>query len=143
MIRPYMQRDEPMVVDLWRTVFPGAPAHNDPVRDIHTKLRVQPELFLIAERGGSIVGTAMAGYDGHRGWVYYVAVHPDYRRQGIGTRLMREVETGLIALGCPKLNLQIRAENNEVQAFYDSLGYEVEERISMGKRLSGVDAERS
>ncbi|MFV9675660.1 MAG: GNAT family acetyltransferase, partial [Anaerolineales bacterium] len=81
------------------------------------------------------VGTAMAGFDGHRGWVYYVAVHPDYRRQGIGSALMSEVEAALAHHGCPKLNLQIRSSNAEVQAFYESLGYLIEDRISMGKQL--------
>ncbi len=135
MIRPYKPHDEAMVVELWRIVFPDSPPHNDLSRDIDSKLDVQPELFLVAEVEGDIVGTAMAGYDGHRGWVYYVAVHPDHRRQGIGTRLMAAVEDGLIAQGCPKLNLQIRTDNTVVQAFYESLGYHVEDRISMAKRL--------
>ena len=77
----------------------------------------------------------MAGYDGHRGWVYYVAVSPRRRRQGIGSALMKEVEARLAQFGCPKLNLQVRATNQEVVAFYQQLGYEVEQRVSMGKRL--------
>ena len=77
----------------------------------------------------------MSGFDGHRGWVYYVAVHPDDRRRGIGSALMKRVEEALFEIGCPKLNLQIRADNVQVQSFYESLGYLVEERISMGKRL--------
>jgi ribosomal protein S18 acetylase RimI-like enzyme len=99
-------------------------------------MAVQPELFFVAESDGDIIGTAMSGFDGHRGWVYYVAVHPDFRRRGIGTLLMRKVEGALVDAGCPKLNLQIRADNATVQAFYESLGYLVEDRISMGKRLS-------
>ena len=137
-IRPYTESDEAGVVALWREVFPNAPAHNDPRFDIQRKLSVQPQLFLLAIAGSEIVGTAMAGYDGHRGWVYYVAVSPRFRRQGIGTALMKRAEGGLARLGCPKINLQVRASNEAVVSFYRALGYEVEERISMGKRLERV-----
>jgi ribosomal protein S18 acetylase RimI-like enzyme len=134
-IRPYMESDEAAVAELWREVFPGAPAWNVPAADIERKLTVQRELFLVATIDLEVVGTAMAGYDGHRGWVYYVAVRPRYRRQGIGTALMERVEAGLARLGCPKVNLQVRASNEGVVSFYKKLGYQVEERISMGKRL--------
>jgi ribosomal protein S18 acetylase RimI-like enzyme len=134
-IRSYDPTDEEDVVALWREVFPDAPAYNDPHADIRSKLQVQPELFFVALDEGCLVGTAMAGFDGHRGWVYYVAVHPDHRRKGIGTALMKRVEQVLVEIGCPKLNLQIRATNAEVQAFYISLGYQVEDRISIAKRL--------
>ena len=137
-IRPYLESDEAAIVELWREVFPDSPAWNRPETDIQRKLSVQRELFLVATVGAQLVGSAMAGYDGHRGWVYYVAVSPRYRRQGIGTALMRSVEEGLARLNCPKLNLQVRASNEEVVAFYKQLGYEVEERISMGKRLGGL-----
>ena len=134
-IRPFDIADEPDVVRLWEQVFPSAPAHNKPQNDIRIKLGIQPDLFFVALDEKKIVGSAMAGFDGHRGWVYYVAVHPDYRRRGIGTALMRHAEAALKEIGCPKLNLQIRADNHQVQAFYESLGYAVEDRISMGKRL--------
>ena len=134
-IRQYRHSDENDVIGLWRDVFPSAPVRNDPSKDIALKLSEQPELFLVAVVDGLIVGTAMAGFDGHRGWVYYVAVHSDYRRQGIGSALMIEVEAALAHLGCPKLNLQIRSSNAEVQAFYERLGYLIEDRISMGKQL--------
>ena len=134
-IRPYAEGDEEAAVALWRVVFPDAPARNDPRRDLRRKLAVQRELFLVAEEDGAAVGTAMAGYDGHRGWVYYVAVAPAYRRRGIGAALMRRVEEALKAVGCGKLNLQVRAGNDGAVAFYRDLGYEVEERVSMGKRL--------
>jgi len=137
-IRPYSESDEAAVAELWREVFPGSPSWNHPETDIQRKLSVQRELFLVAALGSEIVGTAMAGYDGHRGWVYYVAVSPRHRRQGIGTALMNNVEQRLASLGCPKLNLQVRASNHEVVSFYESLGYEAEERISMGKRLEKV-----
>ena len=135
-IRPYSEADESAVARLWREVFPDAPSWNHPETDIRRKLAVQRDLFLVATLGSQIVGTAMAGYDGHRGWVYYVAVSPERRRQGIGTSLMREVEDRLVRMGCSKLNLQVRASNQEVIAFYENLGYHVEERVSMAKHLS-------
>ena len=135
-IRPYRPEDEESVIQLWERVFPDSPPHNNPVRDIRTKRSVQPDQFLVAIHEDRLVGTAMAGFDGHRGWVYYLGVDPDYRRQGIGTALMKRVESKLAALGCPKLNLQIRAHNAEVQAFYEKLGYLSEDRISMGRKLN-------
>ncbi len=135
-IRPYDEADEAAVVTLWREVFPDAPAWNDPALDIERKLSVQRELFLVARSEGELVGTAMCGYDGHRGWVYYVAVSPRHRRHGIGAELMRRSEDELRKLGCVKLNLQIRSENDSAVAFYASLGYVVEDRVSMGKRLA-------
>lgn len=134
-IRKYETRDEAQIIALWRAVFPDSPAHNDPKTDIKRKLTTQGDLFLVATLDSTIVGSAMAGYDGHRGWVYYVAVSPAHRRQGIGSALMHAVERGLVQIGCPKLNLQVRASNPEVVAFYKRLGYEVEQRISMGKHL--------
>jgi ribosomal protein S18 acetylase RimI-like enzyme len=134
-IRLYKTADEPAVVKLWREVFPDDPPHHDPVACIHLKVAEQPELFFVATRGGDVVGTIMAGFDGHRGWIYRVAVSPRHQRQGIGTALMRRAETELIALKAPKINLQVRATNGQVAAFYEQLGYVVEERISMGKRI--------
>jgi ribosomal protein S18 acetylase RimI-like enzyme len=138
-IRPYQEADQAAVAQLWRQVFPNAPAWNHPETDIRRKLAVQRDLFLVATLDGKVIGTAMAGYDGHRGWVYYVVVHPGHRRQGIGTALMGNVEQRLAALGCPKLNLQVRADNHQVVAFYQHLGYDVEERISMAKRLENLE----
>lgn len=134
-IRPYSEDDEAAVAALWREVFPGAPAWNKPEADIERKLFVQRELFLVACIGSELVGTAMAGFDGHRGWVHLVAVSPAHRREGIGTDLMHRVEAGLKEIGCPKLNLQVRASNHEVVSFYKRLGYKIEERVSMGKIL--------
>ncbi len=135
-IRPYIESDEPGVVSLWREVFPDAPAHNVPEEDILRKLEVQPELFLVALDEGELVGSAVAGYDGHRGWVYYLAVKPDHTRKGIGSALMERVEQELKKLGCPKLNIQVRESNKQVVSFYRKLGFEVEELISMGKLFS-------
>jgi ribosomal protein S18 acetylase RimI-like enzyme len=136
LIREYADADRSDVINLWTRVFPDDPPRNAPERMIERKLAVQRELFLVAVEGGRAVGTALGGYDGVRGWVYHLAVHPDRRRAGIGRRLMRELELRLAALGCPKLNLQIRAENEPVRAFYERLGYAVEARVSMGKLLA-------
>jgi len=92
-------------------------------------------LFFVAEAGEKVVGTIMAGYDGHRGWIYSVAVLPEYRKRGLGSQLMRHAEERLKFLGCPKINLQIMQENEAVEAFYRNLGYETEQRISMGKKI--------
>ena len=105
---------------------------------IRRKLTVQPQLFLVARLNGQVVGTVMAGFDGVRGWIHHLAVHGSYRRQGIASSLMRAAEKGLEALGCPKVNLQVRATNSAVIAFYQSLGYELEERASLGKRLGAA-----
>ncbi len=102
---------------------------------IENKLKVQPQLLLVAEVGDMIVGAVMAGFDGVRGWIYHLAVAPEFRRRGFGARLVRSAEKGLRRIGCPKVNLQVRAGNEQVVAFYRSLGYEVEERVSMGRRL--------
>jgi ribosomal protein S18 acetylase RimI-like enzyme len=120
---------------LWREAFPNPAPWNDPRFVIETKLATQADLFFVAVSEEAVVGTAMAGFDGHRGWLYTVAVRADRRRLGIGTALVRHVEAALGALGCPKLNLQVLSSNAAVVGFYARLGYAVEERVSMGKRL--------
>jgi len=135
-IRPYEDADEAQVVSLWRVVFHDDPARNDPEALIARKLRVQRDLFLVGEAEGRVVCAVMAGYDGFRGWVYHLAVASAHRRKGLGSALMAAVEARLRALGCPKVNLQVRAANAAVVSFYRSLGYEVEERVSMGKALA-------
>jgi ribosomal protein S18 acetylase RimI-like enzyme len=134
-IRHYEEADEPAVIALWRAVLPDSAPHNDPATVIRQKRAVDHGLFLVAEVEAAVVGTVMGGYDGHRGWIYAVAVHPEYRRCGIGGALIRELEAALSRRGCLKVNLQVRATNAAVVAFYETLGYVVEERISMGKRL--------
>jgi ribosomal protein S18 acetylase RimI-like enzyme len=134
-IRPYADADEPAVVALWREVFPGDADHNEPASVIRDKLAYQRELFFVAVLDSAVVGTVMAGYDGHRGWIYRVAVHPRHQRHGIGAALLRHAEGALAELGCPKINLQVLATNAGVVAFYENVGYRVEERVSMGKRL--------
>lgn len=134
-IRPYDESDEAAVAALWRSVFPNAPPWNHPETDIRRKLAVQRDLFLVAVQGQDVIGTVMGGYDGHRGWVYYLAVAKACRGTGAGRALMREVERRLIEKGCHKLNLQVRANNQLVIAFYEKIGYQVESHVSMGKRL--------
>jgi ribosomal protein S18 acetylase RimI-like enzyme len=137
-IRPYDFEDESQVVGLWKAVFPDDPPWNDPLSMIRRKLTVQPELFLVAHTNGRIVGTVIAGFDGVRGWIHHLAVHTEFRRKGIATMLMRSAENGLEAMGCPKVNLQVRGTNTAVISFYRSLGYDMEERASLGKRLGAA-----
>lgn len=133
-IRPFRTSDQDAIIALWLATGLTRP-WNDPARDIARKLRVQPELFLIGELDGTIVASIMAGYDGHRGWVNYLAVAPEHQRRGYASALMTQAETDLRALGCPKLNLQVRAENTAAMGFYRRLGYLEEQRVSFGKRL--------
>ncbi|GAA4036174.1 GNAT family acetyltransferase [Parerythrobacter jejuensis] len=122
---------------LWETVFPHDPPWNRAENAIPPKLKVQPDLFLVAINQSVVIGTAMAGYDGHRGWLYSIAVDPNHHRRGVGSRLLAFAEAKLTEMGCAKVNLQIRAGNEAVAAFYGHHGYSVEERVSMGKRLGG------
>ena len=133
-IRPYEEADQDAVVELWRECGLVAP-QNDPVKDIRRKLHVRRDLFLVGLLGARLVGTVMVGYEGHRGWVNYLAVAPDCRRRGLGRRLMEEAERLLRAAGCPKINLQVRSSNADVIGFYRSIGYAVDDVVSMGKRL--------
>jgi ribosomal protein S18 acetylase RimI-like enzyme len=134
-IRTFRDSDADAVEALWREVFAGERPHNDAHRIFAEKRDVQPELFFVAELEGAVVGTVVAGYDGHRGWLYRVAVSPRRQRLGIGTALVRHAETALAALGCPKINLQVRTKNAAVIAFYRKLGWEVEELVSLGKLM--------
>ena len=134
-IRAYREPDEAGVIRLWGVVFPDPPPWNDPATDIRRKRGVQPDLFLVALLQGEVVGTVMAGYDGHRGWIHLLAVTPKLQTGGVGRALMAEAERRLAAYGCTKVNLQVRASNPEVVAFYEKLGYGVEDRISLGRRL--------
>lgn len=137
-IRPFRRSDREALRRLWARVFPDDPPWNAPEIMIERKLRVQPELLLVGELAGTIVGAVIAGFDGVRGWIYHLAVLPEHRRRGFATRLVRSAEQRLQSLGCPKVNLQVRATNQEVVAFYRSVGYQVEERVSMGHRLEGA-----
>lgn len=137
-IRPYQPEDEDAVVELWYRCNLVTP-QNDPKRDIQKKLKVQPELFLVGLLNENLVATVMAGYEGHRGWINYLAVDPHYRGKTIGQQIMGKVEIGLRNIGCQKINLQIRSSNREVISFYQTLDYQVEDVISMGKRFKETD----
>ena len=123
------------VKSLWQEAFPDDPLWNKADVAIPAKLAAQPELFLVALDEDQVIGSIMAGYDGHRGWLYAVAVLNSHRRLGVGTALVRNAEERLRSMGCGKINLQVRASNAAVIGFYNRLGYEVEERTSMGKRI--------
>ena len=123
------------VAELWATIFGYPTAHNDPHLAIDRKLAVNDGLFFVALSGSSVVGTILAGYDGHRGWLYSLAVAPAFRGRGIGTQLVQHAEAALAHLGCLKINLQILPANEAITAFYTRLGYAVEPRISLGKVL--------
>jgi ribosomal protein S18 acetylase RimI-like enzyme len=133
-LRAYRTGDEAAVIALWHACGLTRP-WNNPRRDIERKLTVQPEMFFVVEDGGVLVATAMVGYDGHRGWVNYLAVAESHRGHGVGRQLMAEAERALTALGCPKLNLQVRSTNAAVLAFYARLGYGQEAVVSLGRRL--------
>jgi ribosomal protein S18 acetylase RimI-like enzyme len=133
-IRPYQPADEPAVIDLWRRCELIRPT-NDPHKDIQRKLRVRPDLFLVGILDGKLVASVMAGYEGHRGWLNYVAVDPTCRRRGLGCAILTEAQRLLAAAGCPKINLQVRATNQSAIEFYRRAGYDVDDVISMGKRL--------
>jgi ribosomal protein S18 acetylase RimI-like enzyme len=134
-VRPYEEADEPVVTALWREALPITAPHHDPATSIRNKLAVDRDLFFVAVVGGAVVGTVMGGYDGHRGWVYSLAVRADRRRAGVGTALIRRVEQALAERGCLKVNLQVRVTNPGAVAFYEKLGYSAEELVSMGRRL--------
>jgi ribosomal protein S18 acetylase RimI-like enzyme len=132
-IRPFRDQDAAAVVTLWREAFPNDPPRNDPVAILQ---RVHPGSLLVGELGTRIVAAVIAGYDGHRGWIYHLAVAASERRKGIGRAMMAAAEQRLRAVGCPKVNLQVYRWNAEVVGFYERLGYSVEDRISMGKQLA-------
>ena len=123
------------VIALWDAVFGYEAAHNQPALVIDKKLAVGDGLFFVALSAQEVVGTVMAGYDGHRGWIYSVAVSPAHRRRGVGSQLVEVAERTLATKGCVKVNLQIMEGNESVTAFYASVGFSVEKRVSMGKRL--------
>jgi ribosomal protein S18 acetylase RimI-like enzyme len=129
------QAHRDQVVALWNAVFGYESAHNEPLLVIDKKVTAKDGLFFVAIVDNQVIGTIMAGYDGHRGWIYSVAVHPEHRKRGIGSLLVNHAELALTERGCMKINLQIVAGNEPVTAFYASLGYAVEPRVSMGKRI--------
>jgi ribosomal protein S18 acetylase RimI-like enzyme len=137
-IRPFDDTDEEAVIDLWARCG-MLRVWNDPRKDIARKRRLQRELFLVGIEDGAIVATVMAGYDGHRGWINYLAVDPALRRKGFGRALIEQTEQRLRELGCPKINLQVRRENLEAMAFYERIGFREDAVASFGKRLERDD----
>lgn len=133
-IRPFQPSDGTAVVQLWKDCNLVVP-WNDPHRDILRKLRVQPELFLVGFVSDELVAAIMAGYEGHRGWLNYLAVAQHFRRQGLGRKMVAEAEARLREMGCPKINIQIRTGNTEVIEFYRRVGFKPEDVVSMGRRL--------
>ena len=133
-IRPFDEKDTDAVVGVWQRCNLVRP-WNDPHKDIRRKLAVSPELFLVGELHGELMATVMGGYDGHRGWIYYLAVDPAHQQKGYGRILMGTIAEKLLALGCPKINLQVRKNNRAVIQFYGQIGYHIDDVISLGKRL--------
>ena len=138
-VRSFLPDDEAAVIALWQRCGLTRP-WNDPAKDIHRKLAEQPELFGVLCDGDELIGTVMAGYEGHRGWINYLAVSPDHQRQGHGQRLMAWAEARLRERGCPKINLQVRQGNEAVLAFYAAIGFADDQVVSLGKRLERDDA---
>ena len=138
-IRSVAAADIETVIALWREVFPE---YNDPARpqrdpraNITRKLAFGDGLFWLIEENGKVVATAMAGYDGHRGWIYSIGVAPGARRRGYARALLAHAEDQLRALGCPKINLQVLAVNEEAQQFWRAAGYQPDPVVSLGRRL--------
>lgn len=121
---------------VWEEAFPDDAPRNRAEVAIRQKQAVQPDLFLVAVDGGEVIGTIMAGYDGHRGWLNYVAVRASHRGGGIGAALVEAAETRLREMGCTKINLQVRVANRAVTRFYENMGYGFDDVLSMGKRVT-------
>ena len=134
-IRPFQESDEPALLQLWKDCQLQT-STNNPHNDIQRKLAVQPELFLVGTVDGRIVASVMAGYEGHRGWLNYLAIDPGCRRQGFGRQIVAAAEEKLRLLGCPKLNIQVRSGNTQALEFYKEIGFQVDEVISLGKRFT-------
>jgi ribosomal protein S18 acetylase RimI-like enzyme len=139
LIRSYDAADEAALVALWARCDLVRP-WNDPRKDIQRKLQVQPELLLMGILEETLVASVMAGYEGHRGWINYLAVAPEYQGHGFGRVILEHAEAELRARGCPKINLMVRSTNRQVLAFYERLGYQRDDVVSLGKRLEHDEA---
>lgn len=133
-IRTYRVEDETAVIGLWQQCGLAVP-WNNPEADITRKYEDSPDLFFVGVVADSIVATCMAGYDGHRGWIYYLAVADSRQRQGFASTMMRHAETELLNRGCPKIDLMVRNTNESVIAFYKSIGYANDPVVVLSKRL--------
>ncbi|MEC8236355.1 MAG: GNAT family acetyltransferase, partial [SAR324 cluster bacterium] len=133
-IRSFQLEDEFPLIKLW-VKCQLVVAWNDPSKDISRKVQLDLEGLLLDWHDNSLIASVMAGYEGHRGWINYLAVEPEFRRKGLGKTMMKAAETYLEQFECPKINLQIRAQNHQVIEFYKSIGFLQEDVINMGKRL--------
>jgi ribosomal protein S18 acetylase RimI-like enzyme len=133
-IKPYHPDNQQAVINLWQACNLVV-AWNDPVKDIQRKMLVDPDLFLIGELSEDIVATVMGGYEGHRGWINYLAVSPEHQRKGYARAMMQQVEALILQKGSPKINLQVRSNNIDVIQFYQAIGYDIENAVGLGKRL--------
>ena len=133
-IRHYNDSDQEKVIKLWE-LCELTRQWNNPIKDIQRKLTVQSELFLVLEKDGEILGSIMGGFDGHRGNVNYLGIHPDHKNKGLGKLLMNRIEVELIKMGCPKINLMVRDANIDIQQFYKVIGYKEQKVVVFGKRL--------
>lgn len=130
-MRRYKPVDKESLIALWNDVFPNPEAHNEPSLMLSSKLKVDRLLF-VAEKYGQVIGSCIAGYDGHRGWLYTVAISPELQRKGIGKKLVKHAISELRKLGCIKINLQIGVNNEPLASFYQTIGFDIEQRTSMG-----------
>lgn len=133
-IRTYADNDQEEVITLWEKCNLVRP-YNDPKKDILRKSEVNPELFLVGTLENRVVATVMGGYEGHRGWANYLAVDPQHQKRGFGRKIMTSLEEMLKAKGCPKINLQVRSDNQKALNFYAKIGFKADDVISLGKRL--------
>ena len=133
-VKPYSSQNMDDVIDLWNRCN-LLRSWNDPKKDIKRKIKVNPELFLLGFIDNRLLATVVGGYDGHRGWINYLAVDPAYKQRGFGKQIMEAVEEKIGALGCPKINIQVRADNKDTLKFYESIGYKIDKVVSIGKRL--------
>ncbi len=133
-VRQYSPEDEQPVIQLWQKCNLIKP-WNNPKQDINRKLKDSPDFFLVGTADGKVVASVMAGYDGHRGWIHYLAVAPEYQRQGLGRQIMAAAEEKLLEVGCPKIDLMVRKNNLDVIQFYGKIGYGEDEVIILSRRL--------
>jgi ribosomal protein S18 acetylase RimI-like enzyme len=139
-IRAFQASDESSVILLWKECDLLRP-WNDPSKDIRRKLQVQPEMFIVGHLNEQLIATAMAGYEGHRGWINYLAVAPSHQGKGYGRTIMAAAEALLSEAGCPKINVQVRGQNAAAMTFYQRLGYRIDDTVSLGKRIEHDDRE--
>lgn len=133
-IRLYSNKDLNAIIGLWNECNLTVP-WNDPVKDIQRKLAVNPDLFFVGVINDTVMASCMAGYDGHRGWIYYLAVKPEYQKKQYAKKIVRHAEKKLHECGCPKINLMVRNTNTSVIGFYKSIGYSDDPVCLLSKRL--------